>query len=217
MTHYLPRRLRFIWRYVHGETPWDSGIVPPEIVAWIEAAESAGRAPGRALDIGCGTGTTSIYLALRGWDVLGVDFAPNAIRRAQVKARAAMRTEVRRHALAGTAHFLSTDVSRRDFLPDVGLFDLLIDVGCLHGLDAGQRAIYASHAARLARPGATVLLYAFMPRPSRNGRRQMGLDPDGVRALFAPAFEVVDYTLGKDVTGPTASGWYTLRRLGDES
>ncbi|HVO69498.1 MAG TPA: class I SAM-dependent methyltransferase [Aggregatilineaceae bacterium] len=203
------RRLRFVWRYVRGNTPWDSGIVPPEIVAWIEAAESSGSTPGRALDLGCGTGTTSIYLAAHGWDVLGVDFAPNAVWRARRKAR--------RRGRQGSVAFLSADVSRPDFLPETVPFDLVVDVGCLHSLAPDQRAAYAAHLARLARPGAAYLLYAFMPRLSRDGKRQMGIDLAGLRALLVLAFELVDCTLGEEATSPIPSGWYTFRRAGDRS
>jgi SAM-dependent methyltransferase len=203
------RRLRFVWRYVRGKTPWDSGIVPPEIVAWIEAAGSNGTAPGRALDLGCGTGTTSIYLAAHGWDVLGVDFAPNAIWRARRKAR--------RRSVRGSVAFLSADVSRPDFLLDAAPFDLVVDVGCLHGLMPEQRAAYAMHLARLTHPGASYLLYAFMPHLSRDGKRHTGIDLAGLQALFGPAFELVDYTLGKEVTALISSGWYTFRRAGDPS
>jgi SAM-dependent methyltransferase len=199
----MQRRLHFIWRYVRGDAPWDSGIVPPEIVTWIEAAEASGATPGRALDLGCGTGTTSIYLAAHGWDVAGVDYAPNAIRRAR---RAARRT------LPGTAHFLSADVSRPDLLDRAAAFDLVVDVGCLHGLNAAQRSGYAANVTRLTRPGATFLLYAFMPGFSHDGRRRIGIDADGLRALFGAAFDVVDYTVGEEVTVPRPSAWYTLRR-----
>jgi SAM-dependent methyltransferase len=206
------QRWRFIWRYWRGDAPWDSGIVPPEIVAWVESAAAngtpPGTPPGRALDLGCGTGTTSIYLASRGWEAVGVDFAPNAIRRARRKAR--------RQTLSGSATFRSADVSRPDFLADdrtvAAPFDLLIDVGCLHGLDAVRRPTYAANITRLSRPGAVFLLYAFMPGLSRDGQRQIGIDPDGLKALLGPAFEVMDYTMGEDVTMPRPSVWYTLRR-----
>ena len=47
--------------YRIGFTPWDTGQVPPELSALIEGA---GALPaGRALDIGCGTGTQAMYLA----------------------------------------------------------------------------------------------------------------------------------------------------------
>ena len=37
------------------------------------------RKPGRALDIGCGTGTDSVFLAKQGWDVTSLDFVDKAI------------------------------------------------------------------------------------------------------------------------------------------
>jgi SAM-dependent methyltransferase len=200
----MQRRLRFIWSYLRGDAPWDSGIVPPEIVAWVESAEASGAAPGRALDLGCGTGTTSLYLAARGWDVTGIDFAPNAVRRA--------RRAARQRQLPGTTHFISADVSRPDLLDHAQAFDLVVDVGCLHGLNAAQRSGYAANVTRLTRPGAAFLLYAFMPGFSRNGRRRLGIDTSGLQALFGAGFEVVDCTVGEEVTVPRPSAWYTLRR-----
>jgi SAM-dependent methyltransferase len=199
----MQRRLQFIWRYLRGDAPWNSGIVPPEIVTWIETAEASGAAPGRALDLGCGTGATSIYLAAHGWDVAGVDFAPNAIRRA--------RRAARQQSLPGTTHFVSADVSRPDLLDHAAVFDLVVDVGCLHGLSTAQRSGYAANVTRLTRPGATFLLYAFMPGFSHDGRR-IGIDTDGLRVLLGAAFEVVDCTVGEEVTVPRPSAWYTLRR-----
>lgn len=199
----IRRRWRFIWRYLRGDAPWDSGIVPPEIVAWVEAAERAGQPPGRALDLGCGTGTTSIYLAGRGWEVVGVDFAPNAVWRARRKARQA--------GLDRRVTFYTADVSHPNFLRHAAPFDLIIDVGCLHGLTPAQRQQYAAHLARLARPGATFLLYAFMPCIGSSGRA-MGIDRGGVETLFGATFALVDYVPGQEVTTPVPSAWYTLRR-----
>lgn len=50
---------------------------PAELVALVE-----GPSPplaGRALDLGCGTGTDAIYLATHGWDISGVDMTPRAL------------------------------------------------------------------------------------------------------------------------------------------
>jgi SAM-dependent methyltransferase len=199
----LRRRLLFVWLYIRGNAPWDSGIVPPEIVAWVGRAAR----PGRALDFGCGTGTTSLYLAERGWDVTGVDFAPNAIWRARRKAAD--------RALAGCIHFQVGDVARDDFLRGAPPNDLLIDVGCLHGLRPDRRVPYAANAARLAAPGADYLLYAFMPHVSARGE-QRGLTPDDVRALFAPSFEVLEVVEAEEATHPRPSAWYTLRRTGTQ-
>jgi SAM-dependent methyltransferase len=199
----IRRRLKFAWLYRRGHTPWDSGIVPPEIVAWITAAESRGSPPGRALDLGCGTGTNAIYLAAQGWQTVGVDYVPQAIRQARRKATL--------HRLAGSVTFAVADVSRRDFLRDAPPFDLVIDIGCLHGLTPDQRASYAAHLIRLTRPGATFLLYAFLPSAASGSRR--GIDAAELTALLGPAFEIVDCVTGQDVTRPVGSAWYTLNRV----
>ena len=190
-------RLRFWWSYFFGKTRWDTGIVPPEIVAL------ADRLPaGRALDLGCGTGTSSLYLAQRGWRVTGIDFIPAAARRARQKARAAnLHRQIDLHV---------ADVTRLDFL--TGPFDLAIDVGCLHSLTSAQQQAYAANLARLTRPGAAYALYAFTPH-TRSGRR-VGLTPDDVTRCFAPAFIIESVVQGQDQGDGPASAWYTLRRGG---
>ena len=46
-------------------------------------ADEAGRlAPGTALDVGCGEGGDALWLAERGWQVLGVDVSRVALERA---------------------------------------------------------------------------------------------------------------------------------------
>lgn len=200
MTAFDRRRLSFLWRYLRGKVPWDSGLVPPEVIDWVEAAEAETIPPGRALDLGCGTGTTAIYLAQHEWDVVGVDFALPALWQARRRARA--------HHLASRARFYHADVSRLDFLPDDPPFDLAIDIGCLHGLSAPQREGYAAHLARLLMPGASYLLYAFLPRDGGS----FGLDTDGLAALFGARFELTGERHGIEATTPLPSAWYCLRR-----
>ena len=74
---FFSSRWKFEWRYWRGTTPWDTNITPPEVKEFIAAAP-----PGKALDLGCGTGTNAITLAQHGWQATGVDFAPKAIRTA---------------------------------------------------------------------------------------------------------------------------------------
>ncbi len=81
------RRLIFsLWYLRHP--PWDSGIVPPEVEELIATHPVSGKEqiPPRALDLGCGTGTSSLALARAGWAVTGVDFTRRAINIAKKKA-----------------------------------------------------------------------------------------------------------------------------------
>ena len=101
--------------YRRGFTPWDSGVPPPELVSVIEGTRRL--ATGRALDLGCGTGTTSVYMASKGWQVTGVDFIPRPIRVARARAASA----------GESVDFLVGDVTRLRELPIEPGFDLLFD------------------------------------------------------------------------------------------
>ena len=184
--------------YRLGITPWDSGVPPPELIEVIEGARRLST--GRALDLGCGTGTTTLYMASSGWQVTGVDFVPLAIRTARAKAAAAQLPVA----------FLVGDVTRLHEHPIEPGFDLLFDQGCFHSLPAAAQPAYAFEVARMARSGATYLLYAFGPQSGVRRRRffPKGVTPDEVRARFSE-FELVEARPGTD---PFGSHWYTLRR-----
>ena len=183
--------------YRRGFTPWDSGVPPPELVELIEGAR---RIPaGRALDLGCGTGTTTVYMASKGWDATGIDFVPRAIRRARARSEAA----------GVPVALLVGDVTQLHKLPIEPGFDLLFDQGCFHSLPAGAQAPYSREITRMARSGATYLLYAFGPQADRPSPFfPKGVSPDNVRSRF-PDFEMIDARPGTD---PFNSHWYTLRR-----
>lgn len=145
----LLQRLHFSLRYF-GRPPWDTGISPPELLEFIAA-----HPPGRALDLGCGTGTNLITLAQAGWSVTGVDFAPRAITLARRKTRAAKLQ----------ANLRVGDVTRLDGID--GPFDLALDMGCFHNI--GDRAAYLRELDRLLAPGGFWLLYAFVQAPALDG------------------------------------------------
>jgi len=201
------RQLFFDLQYRFSKPPWDSNITPPEVVAFIEKTSEVlqtSEVSRRALDLGCGTGTNSIYLAQHGFAVVGVDFSAKAIAMAREKAR---RANV-------AIDFHVADVTRLDFLRES--FDFVLDIGCLHAVDAAGRARYAEHLARLTRPGSVLMLYAFSPRPpAERGHlirlRNVGIMPDEVQQLFVAHFARARVEYGAD-RGERASAWYWFKR-----
>src|SRR5438874_510099 len=65
-----------------GAPPWDTGRPQEDIVRLYDR----GGFKGKVLDVGCGSGDNSLFLADKGLDVLGIDRVPAAIDRARAKA-----------------------------------------------------------------------------------------------------------------------------------
>ena len=184
------RRLSYAFAYGTGRTPWDTGVTPPEVV---ELIEGSGALPtGRALDLGCGTGTNVAYLARHGWTAVGVDASVRAIEAA-----------TRATGDVSGASVLLGDVTRLDDLPIEGPFDLVLDIGCFHSIARSRRDGYAEGVAARSRVGATLFVFAF------RGPGLVGVTPREMRDRFAPAFEPVGRILG---TSPPGAAWYRLRR-----
>jgi SAM-dependent methyltransferase len=163
--------LVYRFMYLVGFTPWDTGAVPGELIELVEG--DGALPPGRALDLGCGTGTQAVYLAGQGWDVTGIDAISKPLRRARARAQQA----------GVTVDWVQGDVAR---LSEAGLrpgFDLLLDRGCFHGLNGAERASYADAATELAAPGATLLMMAFARNQVRVG--PAGVDEHEVAETFA--------------------------------
>jgi SAM-dependent methyltransferase len=187
-------RIEFGLKYLLGKTPWDTETTPPELV---ELVEERNTVPGRALDLGCGTGTNTIYLAKHGWEAVGVDFSALAVWQARWKA----------HRARVDCRFYRADVTDLSFLDRP--FDLALDIGCLHSLARDARRGYAAGLARLVKPGGLYMLYAFLPRETTPAR---GIAPGEVSSLFAGAFALKRQEGGDDPNGPS-SAWYWLGRL----
>ena len=191
--------------YLFGRPRWDTGITPPELVELVEGGQIT---PGRALDIGCGTGTNAIYLAHHGFDVVGTDVAWLAIRKARRKARDAGVSATFR---VGEAVKLGTPAGP----PLGGLFDLAVDIGCFHTIQPRHRSAYGSMLRRVLREGGYYLLYAWGPRKLLG--RAVGLSPQETETLLAGDFERCWIRAGEEAGNP--SYWYLFkrRRSGDDT
>lgn len=185
---FLQQILYQFWYF--RKPPWDTGISPPEL--W----EHIGTHPaGRALDLGCGTGTNAITLAQHGWQVTGVDFIGRPIRQAKRKAKqAGVQVDLR-----------SGDVTRLEGIQPP--FDLVLDIGCLHSLNSAQKSTYAQNLPGLLRAGGYYLLYAFLKPEDSAGT---GLSPSEIEMLVG-ALRLIQRVDGLE-RGRAASAWFTFCR-----
>ncbi|MBI2186375.1 MAG: class I SAM-dependent methyltransferase [Acidobacteria bacterium] len=171
--------------YRIGFTPWEGHALPVRLRALVDG--SAARQPGRALDLGCGTGDTSIYLARHGWDVTGIDFVEAALRKARRKAAAA---GVRVRWIRDDVTNVGSHVS-----PGIRLF---ADNGCFHALSDDRRAAYVQAVTAAAAADASLVIAAFGENPRRRGPR--GVDGSEIERRFAEGWRLVASELDGEVT-----------------
>ena len=183
--------------YASGTPPWDTGRPEPLLVDFVA---SGAIAPGRALEIGAGTGTNAIWMAERGFEVLGVDVATLAIE----KARARMEGRALRCRFAAL-----------DFLaapPAGGPFQFVFDRGCFHVFDepAERERFAANVAAALAQGGLWLSLIGSTegePRDVGPPRRSA----QEVILAIEPALEIVELRSAA-FSGANARSWFCLSR-----
>lgn len=185
----LLRRLKFNLAYF-GKAPWDSGISPPELYAFISSHPA-----GRAIDIGCGSGTNIITLANAGWRVTGFDFATRAIQIAKRKLKQA----------GIQADVFTDDATQMKKVH--GQFELALDLGCFHGIH--KKANYLTQLTRILAPGGFWLMYGFFkPDPLLSGP---GLAPSDIDMIPARGLTLLSRTDGFDKR-ERPSAWFLYQK-----
>lgn len=188
-------------RYAEHNTPWDTGQPDAHLVRLVEAGEVP---VGRALEIGCGTGTNALWLAANGYEVDAVDLSPLAVSSARAKSASQTASPVRFAAL--------------DFLTDPApgeAYDFVFDRGCFHIFeDPAVRQRFAARVAQLLAPGGTwVSLIGSTEGPPRDVGPPRRSARDVVGAI-EPALEVVTLSaVPFDTVYETApAGWLCVAR-----
>ena len=170
------RHLLFRVFYAIGLTPWDGHPQSATLRELVDGTDTL--PPGTALDVGCGTGDSSIYLAQHGWQVTGVDFTAKALDKARTKASAAN----------ADVSFVHADVTHLRRAGINGPFQVIVDNGCFHGMSDGDRDLYAQEISAAAAPGARLLMIAFKP----SGRfGPAGVDQTEIERRFTPAWTLL--------------------------
>jgi len=184
------RKLFFnLWYF--RKPPWDSGISPPELLEFIQ-----NHPAGKAIDLGCGTGTNLITLAKAGWQVTGVDFAPRAIRMANKK--------LKHENIKADLHV--GDVTKLDHITST--FDLALDIGCFHSLSQQGKLDYMTQLHRLLTPNGFWLMYGFFnPGTPQSGTGFAEAEID----LISSHFSLFSRQNGFD-RNQRASAWFLFQK-----
>ena len=154
--------------------PWDTGRPSVQLQRLLD---SGAVKPCRALDLGCGTGTNTLFLTQQGFEVTGVDLSEVAIQRAQEKARAA----------GVKTAFVCASVTA---LPGFGEpYDFVFDRGCFHTLAKEQRGAFVAQLRDVTRPGSVYfLLCGNAKEPQDPGPPTVS--EEEIRATFTRDFEI---------------------------
>lgn len=137
------------------------------------------RTPGRALDLGCGSGTDSVFLASMGWEVTALDFVPKALE--YTRQRAAER--------GLELQLVEADITA--WQPPEA-YDLVLDHGLLHNLDAALHAAYRERVLQALAPQGDFILVHWHPLFAGQADGRMGptrRDRATIKAFLAPELE----------------------------
>jgi len=190
--------MHFFDRAYEGTPLWEIGRPQAEFVR----LEQEGSIVGRVLDLGCGTGETALFLAARGHPVWGIDFAPNAIRRATEKAtQRGIRVDFR---VASALELGSLGVVA-DTAVDCGLFHVFLDE---------HRPVYAANVRQVLVPGGALFLLCFSEDEPTDWGGPRRVTRAEIRTTFRDGWEVRSIRPARfEVTTPGAVGRAWLAEL----
>jgi 2-polyprenyl-3-methyl-5-hydroxy-6-metoxy-1,4-benzoquinol methylase len=135
--------------YPLEELGWELGKPRPILKEYLKA----GLLPkGKALDVCCGAGTNTVYLAQKGFEVTGIDISRTAIEFAKRKAAAA----------GVSIDFLNESFIELPFVD--GQFGFVWDMGCFHHVEIEERSTFIAGLHRVLKADGAYMLTCFSYR-----------------------------------------------------
>ncbi len=172
------------------ERMWDSPWPSPELVGFVAGIDFRGR----AVDVGCGTGSDAMFLAASGFDVLGIDLSDSAISLACERARS-------ENVAAKFVHASVFEIPVAD-----ASVDLVTDRGLLHHVPAELHPKYAQEIARILKPGGRLLVRGM----SEEGRKKVPVTSASIHCVFDNDHFEIDYVTSYQMLDPAGGDPATL-------
>ncbi len=169
---------------------WSDLRIPRELKELVAANK-----PQNSLELGCGLGRFSCFMAGQGIKATGVDFSSVAVEKARQRAAGKVRKPL----------FLTGDVTNLEMLTEK--FDVSFDVGCFHCLDETGHGKYVEEVYRLLKPGAVHLLWALDHSPA-----DIKLNRDYISSVFGDRFQLIKSEFSGRRIIFVPSHWYWLKR-----
>ncbi len=173
----LSQKTEWEERYKNKDTPWDSRSAEPYLIGLVQKGIIKS---GTALDIGCGTGNESIFLAQQGFKVTGIDLSETAVREAKEKALASK---------------VNPTFIQMDFLTNSleGTFDFILDRRVFHFFDPSEHSAYIHNIEKLLAPKGFFLL--IVSSEHEKGENRHHYSKDDVINIFSPFFALKNIEL----------------------
>jgi hypothetical protein len=182
-------------RFREGRIPWDAGGVPHELAKYLAGASGGGR----VLIPGCGAAYEVVAFHEAGYEVIAIDFSPEAVA-AAARALGPLRRTVR-----------LGDFFQYDF--GIIHFDIIYERAFLCSLPRRSRPAYCARVSELLRPGS--LLIGFFLYDASEGGPPFGLGPGELNDLLQDRF-VLEADEQPRSSVPVFAGkeqWQIWRRL----
>lgn len=150
---------------------------------------------GKALNIGCGNGRNSRYLAQRGYEVDAIDFYTQYI------------TKAKTYEEDSSINYISKSV--KDIQGQFDTYDFIYDSGCFHFVKPHRRAQYIKKMFNLLKPGGYLGLICY----NESGGTQLtdievyhqksmaaglGYSESKLKKILIPYFDIIEFRTMKD-------------------
>ena len=189
-----------------GQGPWTREEPPKQLVSLIEQGIIK---PCRALDVGCGEGYYSKYLAEKGFEVTGIDFSELAIAKAKLN--------------APEVDFKVIDAAK-DNLTQLGQYDFCLEWSIMHCIPPEQRAQYVTKIADRMNTGGLLLTTSFNymaekhGKPGQRERHTSGsttlwfLSLKEMKDLFKPHYDIIEANDNQITLGGHKANYLLLKK-----